>query len=105
MNADKGGDYQRRTKGGRFDSVCAFPGQISPYQYIDRAEGLCGPSGRWIYRDDCRKGLLCIGTESGFLSGRTAEKNRGEAIEIARASGIALDKLIDLLTLMYQEEE
>lgn len=33
------------------------------------------------------------------------EERFGEAIEIARASGIALDKLIDLLTLMYQEEE
>lgn len=29
------------------------------------------------------------------------EERFGEAIEIARASGIALDKLIDLLTLMY----
>lgn len=28
-----------------------------------------------------------------------------EAIEVARASGISFDKLINLLTLLYQEEE
>ena len=33
------------------------------------------------------------------------EEHFSEAIEIARTSGIALDKLTELLTLMYQEEE
>lgn len=28
-----------------------------------------------------------------------------EAIEIARASGISFDKLVDLLTILYQEDE
>lgn len=33
------------------------------------------------------------------------EEQFTEAIEIARASGISLDKLINLLTLLYQEDE
>lgn len=33
------------------------------------------------------------------------EKNFSEAIEIARASGISLENLIELLTLLYQEDE
>lgn len=33
------------------------------------------------------------------------EENFLEAIEIARASGITLDRLTDLLTLLYQEDE
>ena len=33
------------------------------------------------------------------------EEKFSEAIEIARTSGISLDKLAELLTLMYQEDE
>ena len=33
------------------------------------------------------------------------EEKFAEAIEIARTSGISLDKLTELLTLMYQEDE
>lgn len=33
------------------------------------------------------------------------EEHFSEAIEIARASGIALEKLISLLTILYQEDE
>ena len=33
------------------------------------------------------------------------EEKFAEAIEIARTSGISLDKLTDLLTLMYQEDD
>ncbi len=33
------------------------------------------------------------------------EKKFSEAIEIARASGISLENLIELLTLLYQEDE
>lgn len=33
------------------------------------------------------------------------EEQFTEAIEIARSSGISLDKLINLLTLLYQEDE
>ena len=32
------------------------------------------------------------------------EEHFSEAIEIARTSGISLDKLVDLLTLLYEEE-
>ena len=33
------------------------------------------------------------------------EEHFTDAIEVARASGISLDKLINLLTLLYQEDE
>ena len=33
------------------------------------------------------------------------EEKFAEAIEIARASGISLERLTDLLTLMYQEDD
>ena len=33
------------------------------------------------------------------------EERFAEAIEIARSSGISLDRLTELLTLMYQEDE
>jgi len=33
------------------------------------------------------------------------EEHFSEAIEIARGSGISFDKLIDLLTLLYQEDD
>ena len=32
------------------------------------------------------------------------EEHFGEAIEIARTSGISLNKLVDLLTLLYEED-
>ena len=32
------------------------------------------------------------------------EEHFNEAIEIARTSGISLEKLIDLLTLLYEED-
>ena len=38
-------------------------------------------------------------------SRRKIEEKFAEAIEIARTSGISLDKLTDLLTLMYQEDD
>ena len=33
------------------------------------------------------------------------EEHFSEAIEIARSSGISFDKLVDLLTLLYQEDD
>ncbi len=51
--------------------------------------------------------MLCFCTKSRFLFGRAAEKieeHFSEAIEIARTSGISLNKLVDLLTLLYEEE-
>ena len=36
---------------------------------------------------------------------RKAEEHLQEAADIARTSGISLEKLVELLTLFYQEEE
>ncbi|EQG49626.1 hypothetical protein QIW_0458 [Clostridioides difficile DA00134] len=51
--------------------------------------------------------MLCIRSKSRFLLRRTTKENRKlfiEAIEIAKVSGIKLDKLQSLLALLYEEE-
>ena len=43
--------------------------------------------------------------EDGFIETTAGKGWFLEAIEIARASGISFDKMIELLTILYEEEE
>ena len=51
--------------------------------------------------------MLCFCPKSRLLFGGATEKieeHFNEAIEIARTSGISLNKLVDLLKLLYEED-
>ena len=85
-----------------------LPGQGPAHQHSHRAEGLRHPPGRGFHRNHRRERVLCGPPEPGLLpeeQQKKIEEKFAEAITIARASGISLEKLTDLLSLMYEEDE
>ena len=95
-------------QGRRSPPLHPLPGQGPAHQHSHRAEGLRHPPGRGLHRNHRRERVLCGPQNQDFYleeQQKKIEEKFAEAITIARASGISLEKLTDLLSLMYEEDE